>query len=187
MIADHIGEATILFADIVNFTPFAGRVPANDLVVFLDKVFSAFDRLAEIHAAEKIKTIGDAYMVAVGLLEERPDHAEAAARLAQAMLRTVDAIAADTLAPIALRIGLHTGPAVAGVIGRKVRLRRVGHHGEYREPDGIARTGRQNPSHPVGRPTPPGTLCAGRPRRDRYQRLRPDADLFLGPALPAHV
>jgi adenylate cyclase len=119
LIADDIGEATILFADIVNFTPLAGRVPASDLIVFLDKVFSAFDGLAETYAAEKIKTIGDAYMVALGLLEERPDQAEAAAGLAQAMMSAVDAIARDTLVPIALRIGLHTGPAIAGVIGRK--------------------------------------------------------------------
>jgi adenylate cyclase len=119
LIADDIGEATILFADIVNFTPLAGRVPASDLIIFLDKVFSAFDALAEEHAAEKIKTIGDAYMVALGLLEARSDQAEAAAALAQAMLSTVDAIATDTLVPIALRIGLHSGPAIAGVIGRK--------------------------------------------------------------------
>ena len=64
----------------------AGRVPASDLIVFLDKVFSGFDALAEEHAAEKIKTIGDAYMVALGLLEARPDQAQAAASLAQAML-----------------------------------------------------------------------------------------------------
>jgi adenylate cyclase len=119
LIADDIEETTILFADIVNFTPLAGRVPASDLIIFLDKIFSAFDGLAEEYAAEKIKTIGDAYMVALGLLEARPDQTEAAASLAQAMLRTVDAIAADTLVPVALRIGLHTGPAIAGVIGRK--------------------------------------------------------------------
>ncbi len=119
LIADDIGETTILFADIVNFTPLAGRVPAGDLIVFLDKIFSAFDGLAETYAAEKIKTIGDAYMVALGLLEARPDQVETAAFLAQAMLSAVDAIAADTLVPIALRIGLHTGPAIAGVIGRK--------------------------------------------------------------------
>jgi class 3 adenylate cyclase/CheY-like chemotaxis protein len=119
LIADDIGEATILFADIVNFTPLAGRVPASDLIVFLDKIFSAFDALAEKYAAEKIKTIGDAYMVALGLLEARRDQADAAALLAQTMLNTVDEIAADTLVPIAVRIGLHTGPAIAGVIGRK--------------------------------------------------------------------
>ena len=119
LIADDVGETTILFADIVNVTPLAGRVPASDLIVFLDKIFSAFDGLAETYAAEKIKTIGDAYMVALGLLEARADQAEVAASLAQAMLSTVDAIAADTLVPIALRIGLHTGPAIAGVIGRK--------------------------------------------------------------------
>jgi class 3 adenylate cyclase len=119
MIADNVGEATILFADIVNFTPLAGRVPADDLVVFLDRIFTAFDLLAERHGAEKIKTIGDAYMAAVGLLEQRPDQAEAAAALARAMLEVVEEIARDTSVPIALRIGIHTGPAIAGVIGRR--------------------------------------------------------------------
>ena len=119
MIADDVGEATILFADIVNFTPLAGRVPAGDLIVFLDRIFTAFDALAERHAAEKIKTIGDAYMAALGLLEARPDQAEAAAKMACAMLDTIEQIANDTSVPIALRIGIHTGPAIAGVIGRK--------------------------------------------------------------------
>ncbi len=119
MIADDVGEATILFADIVNFTPLAGRVPAGDLIVFLDTIFTAFDALAERHAAEKIKTIGDAYMAALGLLEARPDQAEVAAKMACAMLDTIEQIANDTSVPIALRIGIHTGPAIAGVIGRK--------------------------------------------------------------------
>jgi class 3 adenylate cyclase len=119
MIADDVSEVTILFADIVNFTPLAGRVPASDLIVFLDRIFTAFDALVEGYGAEKIKTIGDAYMVALGLLEPRPEQAEAAARLARAMLEAVEQIASDTSIPIALRIGIHTGSAIAGVIGRK--------------------------------------------------------------------
>ena len=188
LIADDIGETTILFADIVNFTPLAGRVPASDLIVFLDKVFSAFDGLAETFAAEKIKTIGDAYMVALGLLEERADQAEAAASLAQAMLSTVDAIAADTLVPVALRIGLHTGPAIAGVIGRKKfsydvwgntvniasRMESHGQAGKIHLTQSVAKR------------------LAGRfALEDRGEidvkgsgRMR---TFFLGPALPAHV
>jgi class 3 adenylate cyclase len=119
MIADDIREVTILFADIVNFTPLAGRVPAGDLIIFLDTIFTAFDALVETFAAEKIKTIGDAYMVALGLLEARSDQAEAAALLGRAMLDAVERIASDTSIPIALRIGIHSGPAIAGVIGRK--------------------------------------------------------------------
>jgi class 3 adenylate cyclase len=119
MIADDVAEATILFADIVNFTPLAGRLPAGDLIVFLDKIFSTFDGLAERHGAEKIKTIGDAYMLALGLLEPRPNQAEAAVVLGRAMLEALQAIASETAVPIALRIGIHTGPAIAGVIGRK--------------------------------------------------------------------
>jgi class 3 adenylate cyclase len=188
LIADDIGETTILFADIVNFTPLAGRVPASDLIVFLDKVFSAFDGLAEKYAAEKIKTIGDAYMVALGLLEERPDQAEVAARLAQAMMSTVDAIAGDTLVPIALRIGLHTGPAIAGVIGRKkfsydvwgntVNIAsRMESHGQ---------AGKIHLTHAVAK------RLAGRFALEDGGEIDVKGSgrmrtFFLGPALPAHV
>lgn len=119
MVADHIPEATILFADIVNFTPFAGTLPPSDLVGLLNRIFSAFDRLAEQHGAEKIKTIGDGYMVAVGIPEPCEDHAAIAARLSLAMLDTLARIREEIGAPIRLRIGLHAGPAVAGVIGER--------------------------------------------------------------------
>jgi len=119
MIADHISEATILFADLVDFTPFAAGLPPADVVGFLNLVFSQFDRLADRFGAEKIKTIGDAYMVAVGIPEPRADHAQAAAQLALAMRAALDDLIAQTGAPVGLRIGLHTGPAVAGVIGER--------------------------------------------------------------------
>ncbi len=119
MVADHIPEATILFADIVNFTPFSGTLPPSDVVGVLNRIFSAFDRLVEQFGAEKIKTIGDGYMVAVGLPEPREDHVEVAARLALAMLDSLADIREEIGAPIQLRIGLHTGPAVAGVIGER--------------------------------------------------------------------
>ncbi len=119
MVADDISETTILFADLVEFTPFAQKLPPSEVVAFLNRVFSVFDRLAEKHGAEKIKTIGDAYMVAVGIPEPVDDHAESCARLALAMLAALDELKAETNAPIRLRIGLHTGPAIAGVIGEK--------------------------------------------------------------------
>jgi len=119
MVADHIPDATILFADIVNFTPFSGTLPASDVVGVLNLIFSAFDRLVEQFGAEKIKTIGDGYMVAVGIPEPRDDHVEVAARLALEMLVTLTGIRDEIGAPIQLRIGLHSGPAVAGVIGER--------------------------------------------------------------------
>jgi class 3 adenylate cyclase len=119
MVADHISEATILFADLVDFTPFSAGLPAADVVGFLNLIFSEFDRLADRFGAEKIKTIGDAYMVAVGIPEPRRDHAEACARLALAMREALQAIKAQTGAPVRLRIGLHAGPAIAGVIGER--------------------------------------------------------------------
>ena len=119
MVADHIPEATILFADIVNFTPFTAGLSPSDVVGVLNRVFSSFDRLVEQFDAEKIKTIGDGYMVAVGIPEPRDDHAEVAARLALAMLDSLADIREELGAPIQLRIGLHAGPAVAGVIGER--------------------------------------------------------------------
>jgi adenylate cyclase len=86
MVADHIPEATIVFADIVNFTPFSGKLSPADVVGVLNRIFSAFDRLVDQHKAEKIKTIGDGYMVAVGIPEPCDDHVAIAARLSLTML-----------------------------------------------------------------------------------------------------
>jgi class 3 adenylate cyclase len=118
-IADHSDAVTVLFADIVGFTPLSARKTPQALVQMLDRVFSEFDALAQAHGLEKIKTIGDAYMAAAGLPERREDHAPAAARMAQGMLQAVVRIAAETGEALALRIGLHSGPVVAGVIGTK--------------------------------------------------------------------
>jgi len=119
MIADDVEQATILFADLVGFTQFAGRQPPGELVKFLNSVFSLFDELSHRFGGEKIKTIGDAYMVAFGLPEPRADHAEAAAHMARAMLGGIDRMRAAGNAPLALRIGIHTGPMVAGIIGQR--------------------------------------------------------------------
>jgi adenylate cyclase len=119
MVADHISEATILFADLVDFTPFSAGMPPSEVVNFLNLIFSEFDRLAERFGAEKIKTIGDAYMVAVGIPEPREDHTEICARLALAMRESLEMLKIETGAPVRLRIGMHSGPAIAGVIGER--------------------------------------------------------------------
>ncbi len=119
LIADYSAEVTVLFADIVGFTPLSAKKSPQELVRLLDLIFSEFDALAEKHGLEKIKTIGDAYMAAAGLPDKRLDHAPAAAHMAQEMLASVARIALETGEALVLRIGLSSGPVVAGVIGRK--------------------------------------------------------------------
>ncbi len=118
-IADGFPEATVLFADIVDFTRLSAGMPPERLVAWLNELFSLFDRLSERHGLEKIKTIGDAYMAVAGLPMPRPDHAEAAAEMALEMQRELAARTAPNGEPLYMRIGLHTGPVVAGVIGTK--------------------------------------------------------------------
>jgi adenylate cyclase len=119
MIADHVDDVTILFADIVGFTQLAGRQPPGDLVAFLNEIFTAFDQVSSEFGAEKIKTIGDAYMAAFGLPDPLADHVAAAAGQARRMIETIRTFRADDGTQVDLRIGLHTGPAVAGVIGQR--------------------------------------------------------------------
>ena len=119
VIADRFSEVTILFADIVDFTGLSARVMPEELVMMLNAVFSAFDRLSDRHGLEKIKTIGDAYMVVGGLPEPRPDHAEAVAEMALDMQSEIGRLGAELGRPIGLRIGIDTGPVVAGVIGTR--------------------------------------------------------------------
>jgi adenylate cyclase len=118
VIADGYESATVLFADIVEFTPFAERAEPEALVRVLDRIFTGWDELATRFGLEKIKTIGDAYMAAAGVPEPRPDHAEAAARMALEMRAGVTLPAHEGSAPLAVRIGIDSGPVVAGVIGR---------------------------------------------------------------------
>jgi adenylate cyclase len=118
-IADAFDSVTVLFADIVGFTTLSSKVPATELVVVLNDVFSRFDTLAERHGLEKIKTIGDAYMVVAGVPEPRPDHAVAVARMALDMLDEIRAFNTERGTELGIRIGIHSGPAVAGVIGKK--------------------------------------------------------------------
>ncbi len=119
IIADRFDDASILFADIVGFTPLAERTDPQELVAMLDAVFSALDDLVVEHGLEKIKTIGDAYMVASGVPETRPDHTRAMAAFALDALEVVETHFAGNDPVIQLRVGLHRGPVVAGVIGKK--------------------------------------------------------------------
>jgi class 3 adenylate cyclase len=118
VIADGYESATVLFADIVGFTPLAQDLTPADTVALLDRVFARWDGLAARYGVEKIKTIGDAYMVAGGLPGPREDHAEAIADMALEMGVEVERCAAENGLPLEVRIGIDCGPVVAGVIGR---------------------------------------------------------------------
>ncbi|MEG3987403.1 adenylate/guanylate cyclase domain-containing protein [Microcoleus sp. S28C3] len=117
--ADRFDSATVLFADIVGFTSLAARISPLELVNLLNKIFSKFDQLTEKHDLEKIKTSGDAYMVAGGVPVPKADHAEAIADMALDMQEAIADFQTDTGEPFQIRIGINTGPVVAGVIGTK--------------------------------------------------------------------
>jgi len=117
-IADHIGAASILFADVVDFTPWSEQREPAEVVGYLDRLFTRFDELADRYGLEKIKTIGDCYMVAAGVPAARPDHARALALMAMDMLEAMSSND-DVGRGHELRVGINSGPVVAGVIGRK--------------------------------------------------------------------
>jgi adenylate cyclase len=117
-IADTCTGVTVLFADLAGFTPLSELLPASDVVALLDRVFARWDTLAARHGVEKIKTIGDAYMVAAGIPLPREDHAEAIAEMALAMGPDLAGLASESGHALQVRIGIDTGPVVAGVIGR---------------------------------------------------------------------
>ena len=118
-IAEGFSEVTILFADIVGFTDLSARLTPAEVVAMLNRLFTAFDDLAEKYGLEKIKTIGDAYMVVGGLPEARSDHAEAVVAMALGMREVVSAVSKETGYGLQVRIGANSGPVVAGVIGKK--------------------------------------------------------------------
>jgi guanylate cyclase len=118
-IAELYPETTVLFADIVDFTPWASRTDPATVVSLLDDLFSRFDDLAAAEGVEKIKTVGDAYMAVAGAPEKRQDHAQAAIGLAQEMLVAADKWRTEHRVSLAIRIGIASGPVVAGVIGRR--------------------------------------------------------------------
>jgi adenylate cyclase len=116
LIADHYDGASVLFADVVDFTPMSADMEPADLVALLNSIFSTFDGFVEELGLEKIKTVGDEYMVASGVPSPRPDHATAIAELS---LRIRDQVATHDFAGhrISLRIGINSGPVVAGIVG----------------------------------------------------------------------
>jgi class 3 adenylate cyclase len=118
-IADNFNDVTVIFADIVDFTRFSTQHSPAEIVSLLNEIFSTFDDLAESHTLEKIKTIGDSYMAVGGLPTPREDHAESVVRMALDMQREIKKFRAGDDESIQLRIGISTGPVVAGVIGTK--------------------------------------------------------------------
>ena len=117
-IADQFENASILFADVVDFTPLSSSLDAREVVGLLDRLFTSFDELVDQCGVEKIKTIGDCYMVAAGVPRARPDHAQALAQLGLDMLECAKTCLPDR-GDLSLRIGISSGPVVAGVIGRR--------------------------------------------------------------------
>ena len=119
VIADKYDEASVLFADIVGFTERASSTPPADLVRFLDKLYSAFDALVDKHGLEKIKVSGDSYMVVSGVPQPRPDHVHALADFALEMADIAAGMTDPHGRSVPLRVGLATGPVVAGVVGSR--------------------------------------------------------------------
>lgn len=118
-IADDADDVAVLFADLVGSTPLASVLSPDELVHLLDSVFSAFDELADAHSLEKIKTVGDAYIVVGGLPAPTPDSLAAVADMALAMRQQIHEYTVPEFGPLELRLGLHVGPVVAGVIGKR--------------------------------------------------------------------
>jgi adenylate cyclase len=118
-IADSFGSASILFADVVGFTPLSSRMTPVAMVEMLNRLFTRFDELAEAYGLEKIKTIGDCYMVAAGVPVACDDHAERIARMALEMREHVRALTGPDGEQLQVRVGIASGPVVAGVIGRR--------------------------------------------------------------------
>ena len=117
-IADSFSEATVLFADLVHFTEFATHIGPETLINRLNEIFLAFDILVELYGLEKIKTIGDAYMLVGGIPTPRADHASLVAEMALDMLDTIDRLNKQNQTNFTIRIGIHSGPLIAGVIGK---------------------------------------------------------------------
>ena len=118
-IADKFDDASVLFADIAGYTERASQTTPVDLVEFLNRFYTEIDRIVERHELEKIKTIGDCYMVVSGVPQPRADHLEALARLALELRDTVGGMTDNAGRTVSLRVGLSVGPMVAGVVGTR--------------------------------------------------------------------
>lgn len=118
-IAEEYPEVTILFADLTNFWRIAGSRKPVEVIALLNRIFSLFDGLVAGHGVEKVKTIGDSYMAVAGPAGTRADHAAAIVELALSMQREIGIIETDSREPFDIRIGIHSGPVIAGVIGTR--------------------------------------------------------------------
>ena len=119
LIADDIEDATVLFADIPKFTSLSSRITAKELVMLLNNIFSKFDEILSRYSLEKIKTIGDNYMLAGGIPNPNKDHAKSVALMALEMIDVMPEISEDVNHELEIRIGMNSGPLSAGVIGKK--------------------------------------------------------------------
>jgi class 3 adenylate cyclase/HAMP domain-containing protein len=119
LIVDRFESVSVMFADIVGFTSLSSRIPPEQLVSMLNDLFSTFDKLAEKHGLEKIKTIGDAYMVVAGIPQPMEKHAHAIAIMGLDMMTAIEDFSKRHGSDLKIRLGIHTGPVVAGVIGQK--------------------------------------------------------------------
>jgi adenylate cyclase len=118
-IADHFDDATVIFADVVGFGKITARMKAYEIVACLNQLFSEFDKLAEDAGIEKIKTIGDSYMAVAGVPTPRSNHARMATKFALDVVAATTRLRSRLPAPFAIRVGLHSGPVMAGVIGTR--------------------------------------------------------------------
>ncbi len=187
LIADRFDDVTLMFADIVEFTSLSASMSPTELVGVLNDVFSAFDELVEQYGLEKVKTIGDAYLVVGGLPERSTDHTERVASMALDLAAAVGRLETCSSAryPLPRRHRLRAGG------GRRhryqaVHLRRLGGHGQRRQPDGVTRRAGPRPGHASGHGAPGGGVpirCAWSHRREG-QRL--DVDLLPGRAGRGH-
>jgi Adenylate and Guanylate cyclase catalytic domain len=158
VIADAFPDVTVLFADLVDFTQRSQRISPAQVVAVLKELFSVFDRLAQRHGLEKIKTIGDAYMVAGGLPDPRPDYAEAVAEMALAIRDEVGGRVDPSGQPLQVRIGIDPALSKPGDRDQQVQLRPVGRHRQHRQPHGIPWGRRLNPGNCPHLPAAAGRL-----------------------------
>ncbi|MBT5717162.1 MAG: response regulator [Opitutae bacterium] len=119
VIADNFQSVSVLFSDLVGFTTFSNQTDPKDLVIILNRIFTEFDEAAEKLGMEKIKTIGDAYMAAAGLPKPKDDHAQSAVLLGKEMLKCLAKLHDECHLKLEMRVGIHSGPVTAGVIGKK--------------------------------------------------------------------
>lgn len=147
-IADQFEGISILFADLVDFTPLTAELAPTEVVELLNEIFSQFDGLVEKYNLEKIRTIGDNYMVASGVPRARPDHAHALAHLALDMRAYLENRPDFNGRRIEFRFGISSGPVIGGGNrAKEVRLRSVGGRGQHLQPYGGTRTSREDPDH----------------------------------------